>query len=113
LNSKESMAKYLFLTERYSGAEIFGNFLGNDIKEISRTTKFFKKVQQKPRRKIRRRGPKDKGSRRELSGSIIAKEQSRDIFLQIEEEKKNREENHIRKLVNRILEILEISKEFS
>lgn len=107
LNSKKSMEKYLFLTQRYTGSEIFGNILGNDLRKVSKETKFYKKIQSKAKKKIWRRGPKDKGSRRETSSLIIFEETRKDIFLQIEEEESLKRNLQIRKLVNRILEILE------
>jgi hypothetical protein len=64
LSSKENMEKYLFRTERYSGAEIFGNILGNDLQELNKELRFQRLRPGPPRRTIRRRGYKDKGSRR-------------------------------------------------
>lgn len=107
LNSKESMEKYLFLTQRYSGNEIFGNILGNDLRKISKELKFLKKLQTKAKKRIWRRGPKDKGSRRETSSLIISEEVRKDIFLQIEQEEFEKKKLHIRKLVNRILKFIE------
>lgn len=64
LSSKENMEKYLYRTERYSGSEIFGNILGNDLQDLLKELKFLRKTKKHPRKTIRRRGYKDKGSRR-------------------------------------------------
>jgi hypothetical protein len=81
------MEEYLYFTERYTGSEIFGNIIGNDLKDLCRKMKISWKFYPKPRRKIRRRGPKDKGSRRVNStSSVIAQEIRRDVWIQSEEE---------------------------
>lgn len=64
LSSKENMEKYLFLTERYTAGEIFGNILRNDMRDLEKELKFYSVKLPRPRKAIRRRGYKDKGSRR-------------------------------------------------
>lgn len=108
LSSKENMIKYLFLTKRYSGNEIFGNFLGNDLKELSRKFKVTKIRNPYPRRKVYRRGPKDYGSRRVISqGPQFYKDLYSDFSTLKEEEKFQRKENLIHKTISRILIVLE------
>jgi hypothetical protein len=63
-SSKEICEFYLYETERYSGREIFGNILGNELKESLRKLKIKKNIHRKPKRKIRHRGYRDKGSLR-------------------------------------------------
>lgn len=63
LSSKENMLKYLFLTKRYTSFEIFGNFLGNDIRDLLISLKFIPKVSS-VKRTSRRGGYQDHGSRR-------------------------------------------------
>lgn len=82
LESKEIMQTYLFETKRYSGSQIFGNFLGNDLKELMSTLKFVQK-NYSVRRTQRRRGYQDHGSRRpedrwlETFDNSFTKEQNR------------------------------------
>lgn len=64
LSSKDMCESYLFLTERYTGSEIFGNILGNDLVDLQRHLKFRKVVPKVPKRKIRRRGYRDHGTLR-------------------------------------------------
>lgn len=64
LCSQEFCSKYLFLTTRYSGNEIFGNFLKNDMLDLLKVLKVRRKVIRPPKRKVRRRGYQDHGSRR-------------------------------------------------
>lgn len=81
-SSKENCVKYLYLTERYSGPEIFGNLLGNDLKDCIRSLKLRFRTQSKPRKKVFRRGPKDKGSRRsDSSVRIIEQEIQKDVWI--------------------------------
>jgi len=62
LSSKENCLKFLFLTERYSSHEIFGNLINEGIKSL-KIIKFRRKIYKinKPQRK---RGYHDKGSLR-------------------------------------------------
>jgi hypothetical protein len=107
LESKEDMVKYLYLTERYTGNEIFGNILGNDLKDLIKRTKIFLVKYPIPTEKVYRRGPKDKGSRRvNSSASIIQEEISKDIFLQIEELKRVKRKLRLQSTINLILKIL-------
>lgn len=64
LSSKEDCLKYLYRTERYSGSEIFGNFLGNDLRELEKVLRIKRKRYPKSWKKIQRCEYKDKGSRR-------------------------------------------------
>lgn len=103
LDSKEVMEKFLFLTERYTGNEIFGNILGNDLKELLREMKISRRFYPKPRRKVWRRGPKDKGSRRVNSTSSILEEEIRkDVFLLEEVEKYQRKRHHLQTISTEI-----------
>jgi hypothetical protein len=83
--------KYLYLTERYTGSEIFGNILGNDLKDLCRKMKILRRTYPRPVKKVWRRGPKDKGSRRVNStSSILVEEYRKDYLLNLEEEKVQR-----------------------
>jgi hypothetical protein len=102
------MKKYLYLTERYSGNEIFGNILGNDLEEISRKFKVSRIRNPFPRRKVYRRGPKDYGSRRVISqGPQFYEDLYSDLNLLKEEELYQRKEKLIHKTISRILIVLE------
>lgn len=107
LDSKESMVKYLYLTKRYTGNEIFGNILGNDLRDLSRKLKVFRIKYPEPAEKVYRRGPKDKGSRRvNSSSSIIQEEIQRDVFILLEEEKRVKKKIQTQSTINLILKIL-------
>lgn len=107
LDSKESCVTYLFLTERYTGNEIFGNILNNDLKALGKRFKVKEITYPKPKDKVYRRGPKDYGSRRpDSSISIITEEVQKDIFLQIEDLKRCKKESLLRSTINRLLLIL-------
>lgn len=108
LFSKSNMEKYLFLTERYSGSEIFGNILKNDLKDLLKRIKISRKFYPRPRKKVWRRGPKDKGSRRvNSSASIIQREISSDCFILKEEEKYQRKRQLLHATSLRINNFLE------
>lgn len=64
LSSKEICYFYLYDTERYSSRELFGNILGNQLRELLKTLKIKEKVILKPKKAQRHRGYRDKGSRR-------------------------------------------------
>jgi hypothetical protein len=64
LESKEIMEIYLFETKRYTGSEIFGNILGNDLKDLLKFLKLRRNLKSKPKRVQRHRGYRDHGSRR-------------------------------------------------
>lgn len=92
LSSKENMKKFLFETEFCTSNEIFGNIIGNDLKDLF---KVFKISQKKIfnfgpiRVPIRRRGYKDKGSRRPSHKWIETSDFSfTDYQNQLEEERK-------------------------
>jgi len=67
LESKEICSTYLFESQRFTGSELFGNYLGNDALELSRTLKWQWAVPRQAKTKVRRRGYQDKGSRRPLT----------------------------------------------
>lgn len=108
LSSKENSQKYLYLTQRYTSFEIFGNFLGNDLNDLKRRIKVNFVFQRKAKKKVFRRGPKDKGTRRsDSSVSIIEKEIQRDVWINEKNiiiEKKNL---LLQQTLHRILQILE------
>jgi hypothetical protein len=64
LSGKEIVQKFLYFTERYSARELFGNILGNELEFVIRNLKISRKVNPRPKRKIRHRGYRDKGSLR-------------------------------------------------
>jgi hypothetical protein len=64
LESKEIMEIYLYETKRYTGSEIFGNILGNDLKDLLKYLKLRRNLKSKPKRVQRHRGYRDHGSRR-------------------------------------------------
>lgn len=110
LSSKENMIKYLYLTRRYSGNEIFGNILGNDLKDLSKKFVVSRKFYPKPRKKIFRRGPKDKGSRRVISlGPHFEEDLRRDVWIQLENQILIEKRNYLHKVTNRIIKVLENS----
>jgi hypothetical protein len=113
LSSKENTVKYLFLTDRYSGSEIFGNLLENDLKDLSKRFKIFRKYASKPRRLVYRRGPKDYGSKKEVSmGPHFFDDLRNDIFLKLENEKYERKERLLQTTINKILKFLENYRSF-
>lgn len=63
LTSKEICQKYLYETNRYTGNEIFGNILNNDLRDLEKILKV-KKRSTKIRKTQRRRGYNDHGSRK-------------------------------------------------
>lgn len=102
LSSKEDMISYLYFTERYSGSEIFGNILGNDLTDLKKSMIFKRLKYKRPKRAIRRRGYKDKGSRRP-DHRWLPKEDFTFTELQIEKEKRNYQ---LQTITNRILKTL-------
>lgn len=108
LSSKENCEKYLFLTERYSGSEIFGNILGNDLNSLTYRLKLRMIQPNKAVEKVYRRGPKDKGSRRSDSSARIIQEAIReDFYLNEIELTRIRKKILTSSTINRILYILE------
>lgn len=104
LDSRDSMEKYLYLTERYTGNELFGNILGNDLRDLHRNFKLTRTYYPVPTEKVYRRGPKDKGSRRlDSSISIIEEEIRKDQFILLEEKKRQRHQNYLQSTIKRIL----------
>lgn len=114
LSSKENCEKYLFLTERYNGNEIFGNILGNDLKDLQGKTKILFIPQSKAKKKIFRRGPKDKGSRRsDSSVRVIQEEEEKDVWLKEKEKLLYKKKNLLQQTSHRIQLILENYSETS
>jgi hypothetical protein len=102
LSSKTNCEKYLYHTKRYSGSELFGNILGNDLEDLLENLRIRKGYHQKPKRKVRRRGYQDHGSRRPDHKWLP----SSDLSFTIEQ---NRKERHLEllqrtrtKLLNRL-----------
>jgi hypothetical protein len=107
LDSKESTVKYLFLTERYTSSEIFGNLLGNDLRALGRRKIIRWEKYPYPRKKVYRRGPKDHGARRQLSrGPHYEEDVQRDWTLNQEEHRISQHELLLQRTSNRILTIL-------
>lgn len=108
LSSKELCLKYLYLTDRYTGSEIFGNFLGNDLRDLNNRLKILFVKQQRARKKVFRRGPKDKGTRRSDSSiSVIEKEIQRDVFVNLEYQKFRKRQLLLQQTIHKILQYLE------
>jgi len=66
LESREICSTYLYESKRFTSNELFGNYLGNDVLELS-SLKWKWVLPHKAKTKVRRRGPQDKGSRRPLT----------------------------------------------
>jgi hypothetical protein len=115
LSSKENCERYLFLTQRYTGNEIFGNILGNDLKELQRRIKITFVTQVRAKKKVFRRGPKDKGTRRsDSSVKVIEEETRKDVWLTKEYELKQKRLILLQQTLHRILNYLEnYQEEFS
>lgn len=108
LSSKENCEKYLFLTDRYTSSEIFGNFLGNDLNDLNKKLKIIFVFQRKAKKKVFRRGPKDKGTRRsDSSVKIIEKEIQQDIWIKLENEKYKKKTILLQQTTRRVLQIIE------
>lgn len=108
LSSKENCERYLYLTQRYTGYELFGNILGNDLKDLEKRLKIIFVTQVRARKKVFRRGPKDKGTRRsDSSVKIIEEETRRDIWLTHEYELKQKRIILLQQTLHRILNYLE------
>lgn len=108
LSSKENSQKYLYLTQRYTSFEIFGNFLGNDLNDLKRKIKVIFVFQRKAKKKVFRRGPKDKGTRRsDSSVSIIEKEIQRDVWINEKNIIIEKKTLLLQQTLHRILQILE------
>ena len=108
LSSEENSVKYLYLTNRYTSSEIFGNLLGNDLNDLKGRIKIIFVRQQRATKKVFRRGPKDKGTRRsDSSVSVIEREIQRDVW--VKEEYKIIEKRQILLLqtIHRILQVIE------
>jgi len=64
LESKEICSTYLYESQRFTGGQLFGNYLGNDVLELEKSLKWTWAHQRSAKSKVRRRGYQDKGSRR-------------------------------------------------
>lgn len=110
LESKEVCENYLYLTNRYTSFEIFGNFLGNDLRDLTKKLKIIFVVQRKAKKKVFRRGPKDKGTRRsDSSVSIIEKEIQRDVWINELNKKIEKKNQLLLQTKTRILQEIENS----
>lgn len=67
LESREICSTYLFESKRFSSNELFGNYLGNDVRELEMSLKWTWVLPARAKMKVRRRGYQDKGSRRPLT----------------------------------------------
>lgn len=101
LESKEIMQIYLFETKRYSSSEIFGNFLGNDFKELMSNLKFVQKNFYL-KRSQRRRGYQDHGSRRPEDRW----KETSDYTLTAEQNRLEKDKNHLDKTITRLIKYL-------
>jgi hypothetical protein len=83
---------FLYETQRYSSNEIFGNILGNDLKDLNEELKVRRKKYRKPKELVRRRGYKDHGARRpddrwlpshdvSFTEEQLLKEKKTDLFI--------------------------------
>jgi hypothetical protein len=102
LSSKDNCLKYLYETERYTGNEIFGNILMNDLKDLKRSLKI-KRKSVKVIKPQRRRGYNDHGSKRP-DEKWLPKFDFTFTEQQLQKEKKLFQRQQI---INRILLILE------
>jgi len=98
LSSKENMQIYLFETERYSSGEIFGNILGNDLRDLRKLSIHWKVIK-RPLRKTRHRGYRDHGSRRPDHRWLP----SFDVTLTEVQLKKEHDSDLLQRTINRIL----------
>lgn len=64
LSSEETCVRYFFRTETLTGSEIFGNILGNDLRDCLKILKIFRKRLKPVVPRVFRRGYRDKGARR-------------------------------------------------
>jgi hypothetical protein len=64
LDSELVCVNYFFRTETLTGSEIFGNILGNDLRDCLRNLKIFRKRIKPVVPRVYRRGYRDKGARR-------------------------------------------------
>lgn len=103
LSSKKNMELYLFRTSRYTGGEIFGNILGNDLSDLCKILKISKKRKSNPIYPIRRRGYKDKGAMRPFH-SWLPKEDYDLTRIQLRKEK---EKYLLQKTINFILSLIQ------
>jgi hypothetical protein len=102
LSSKENCLFYLYETQRYSSGELFGNILGNDLRELNQM-KILRKRKKIPRKVIRRRGYKDHGTRRPSDQWLPRN----DFTLTEEQNLKEKESDHYKSLIKRLLSFIE------
>lgn len=103
LSSRKNCEYYLYETKRYSGNEIFGNFLRNDLKDLYREMRISKKVKKYPKRPVRRRGYKDHGARRPDDRWLPSK----DFSLTEEQVRLEQETDHYTFVIARLLRYIE------
>lgn len=102
LTSKEVCYSYFRRTRRISSNEKFGNILQNDLRRALFHLKFLRNKLSSPRKLVRRRGYKDKGSRR-FSHQWLPKE---DFSLTLKQNKKEKETYLLLKSYHFLLKIL-------
>lgn len=103
LSSKKNCEYFLYETRRYSSSEIFGNILGNDLRELNKTLKITRKKKRKPLKTIRRRGYKDHGTRRPSDRWLPTD----DFSLTIEQNSLENFQDHYNSLIKRLLSLIE------
>lgn len=103
LSSKENCEFFLFETKRYSSNEIFGNILGNDLRELNQVLKISRKRKRKPLKPIRRRGYKDHGTRRPSDRWLPTD----DFTLTVEQNFLENFQDHYNSLIKRLLLFIE------
>jgi hypothetical protein len=102
LESREICSTYLYESKRFTSNQLFGNYLGNDVQELENTLKWTWVSQHKARKKVRRRGYQDKGSRRPLTKW----RPTSDWSLTEEQNVKERKRYHITQTAHRLFRIL-------
>jgi hypothetical protein len=103
ISSRRNCEVYLYETKRYSGSEIFGNILGNDLRDLKKNLKIQRRKPKKPRRPVRRRGYKDHGARRPDDRWLP----SNDVSLTEEQVRLEQETDHYTFVIARLLRYLE------
>lgn len=102
LSSKENCVRYLYATERYSSFEIFGNILGNDLRDLDNRMKIHS-VKYILVQAQRKRGYDDHGSRKPNCKWLPTSDYSFDEYQNEKERKQNLE----LKLIARLSKIIE------
>jgi hypothetical protein len=109
LSSKENCEFFLYETKRYSSSEIFGNILGNDLRELNKTLKISRRRKRKPLKAVRRRGYKDHGTRRPSDRWLPTD----DFSLTIEQNSLENFQDHYNSLIKRLLSLIENKRQKS